>query len=423
MCHACLKRIFKMSVKDPAHMPPKCCTSDHIPLKHVDKLFDLKFKLKWNRKYQEYMTRNRIYCPARRCGEWIKPTQIHLENGRKVGTCKRCQTRVCCQCNNKMHKSRDCPKDEATNQFIEKAKAEGWQRCFNCKAMVELKEGCNHMTCRCTAEFCMICGSKWKTCDCPWFNYNAVEADRLLDMNIPQARRAYANGEGLAPLRYQEEIDRRREQERQDEALARRMAAMATDDDPAEDPPFLNIVGIGNAGEHHLNQHFRHRARDLLSNNFRQAQREADALLNGLVTGRENPLPPGPFEIPPLMPNQSPAGLRRHHTTAGQNHNTPPTTRPNERVVPGRRMTHYGMEAGQNLPAAFGSQEMSPRGGNPTGAKPGVARRVSARAAAPPPNETNGVSRLIGRADPSRRETDGRIQNWMNGVVPTPDGV
>ena len=28
----------------------------------------------------------------------------------------------------------------------EMAKEKGWQRCYNCKAMVELKEGCYHMT-------------------------------------------------------------------------------------------------------------------------------------------------------------------------------------------------------------------------------------------------------------------------------------
>ena len=30
MCHSCLKRIFKMSVKDPAHMPPRCCTAMQV---------------------------------------------------------------------------------------------------------------------------------------------------------------------------------------------------------------------------------------------------------------------------------------------------------------------------------------------------------------------------------------------------------
>jgi hypothetical protein len=29
---------------------------------------------------------------------------------------------------------------------VEMAKEKGWQRCYSCKAVVELKEGCNHMT-------------------------------------------------------------------------------------------------------------------------------------------------------------------------------------------------------------------------------------------------------------------------------------
>ena len=51
MCHSCLKRLFRMAVNDPAHMPPRCCTADHIPLSHVEDLFDLKFKVNFNKKY------------------------------------------------------------------------------------------------------------------------------------------------------------------------------------------------------------------------------------------------------------------------------------------------------------------------------------------------------------------------------------
>jgi hypothetical protein len=56
MCHSCLKRIFKLSVSDPQHMPPKCCTRDHIPLRHVDALFGIKFKKLWNKKI------SRVHC-------------------------------------------------------------------------------------------------------------------------------------------------------------------------------------------------------------------------------------------------------------------------------------------------------------------------------------------------------------------------
>ncbi|OAF60435.1 hypothetical protein VC83_03386 [Pseudogymnoascus destructans] len=188
MCHSCLRRIFKLSVTDPQHMPPKCCTADCIPLNHVDKLFDIPFKKLWNRKFQEYTTKNRIYCPSRRCGEWIRPGSYGHDGkggGGKFGKCGRCKTKVCILCSGKWHGKRECPGDEETNRLLEAAKEAGWQRCYSCRTMVELKEGCNHMTCRCTAEFCMLCGLKWKICACPWFNYdNIADNDRLGHMRV-----------------------------------------------------------------------------------------------------------------------------------------------------------------------------------------------------------------------------------------------
>lgn len=147
MCHSCLKRSFKLSITDPQHMPPKCCTEATIPLKHVDRLFDNDFKRNWNKKLVEYSTGNRIYCPKKGCNEFIRPEDIrHADDGQKVGKCNKCRTKVCVRCNGRWHSGRDCPKDEETLRFMAQAKDEGWQRCYKCKAMVELKEGCNHMT-------------------------------------------------------------------------------------------------------------------------------------------------------------------------------------------------------------------------------------------------------------------------------------
>lgn len=39
---------------------------------------------------------------------------------------------------------------------------------------------------RCTAESCAICGLKWKTCDCPWFNFEALETDWLNHRQVPE---------------------------------------------------------------------------------------------------------------------------------------------------------------------------------------------------------------------------------------------
>jgi len=49
---------------------------------------------------------------------------------------------------------------------IQLADNEGWRRCYNCQALVEHNQGCIHMTCKCRAEFCYICGLKWRTCSC-----------------------------------------------------------------------------------------------------------------------------------------------------------------------------------------------------------------------------------------------------------------
>lgn len=141
-CRACLKRIFHLSLTDPAHMPPKCCSPDHIPLKHVEKLLSFQTKRLWNKKYTEYTTSNRIYCPSKDCGEWIPPRDIVG----KIGKCSRCRTKVCTMCNGKAHGSSDCPQDEDLKAFVKVAKANGYQKCYSCRAVVELDRGCNHIT-------------------------------------------------------------------------------------------------------------------------------------------------------------------------------------------------------------------------------------------------------------------------------------
>lgn len=271
-CHSCLRRQFKMSITDPQEMPPKCCTTDYIPIRHVDKLFDDSFKRQWNHKFAEYSTRNRVYCPSRGCGEWIRPRNIHRDrgSGRKQARCGRCDTKVCVSCNGRWHRSRDCPQDEETARFLKQAKAEGWQRCYRCKIMVELKEGCNHMTCRCGAEFCMICGVKWKNCECPWFSYDS--ADDQLEMNIPTlAREAVrdvyagsppspskgrAKGRARARSPYDEEAMIRRLQNQRNEDLARRTRHREMGDYDVMGG-VGDVVGIGNTAGHFMNDHYR----------------------------------------------------------------------------------------------------------------------------------------------------------------------
>ena len=43
--------------------------------------------------------------------------------------------------------------------------------CFNCVPIIgDRKEGGNCLICGCGGELCLACGTKWKTCQCPWLD-------------------------------------------------------------------------------------------------------------------------------------------------------------------------------------------------------------------------------------------------------------
>ncbi|KAL6711204.1 hypothetical protein ACN47E_005735 [Coniothyrium glycines] len=316
MCHSCLKRQFTLSVQDPQHMPPRCCTKEHIPLKYADRLFDDKFKILWNKKYQEYTTENRLYCPARGCGQWIKPSRIRIDrvSNRKYAKCGHCGTKVCVLCNSKFHTRRECPRDEGSNRFEEMAKEQGWQKCYNCKAVVELKEGCNHMTCRCNAQFCMVCAAPWKTCSCPWFNYQHIpDEDRLHEMQVPYTRHhdtieVIEMPEQPSPplvrrtsTRTRQRSERERNTERTDHAMAARLQQQlhlnptASNLESNREDPMVQTYGLGNAGAHHMNDSYaiRHLPTSAARTTARQTSAPRQSFFRRVVqTPAPRPTPP-----------------------------------------------------------------------------------------------------------------------------------
>ncbi|KAI4664634.1 uncharacterized protein J4E79_002931 [Alternaria viburni] len=354
MCYSCLKRQFTLSVKDPAHMPPRCCTSEHIPLKYADRLFDDKFKVQWNRKFQEYTTANRLYCPTKGCGQWIKPSKIKMDPtyGRKYARCSTCNTKVCVLCNSKFHTKRECPKDEETNRLVEMAKEKGWQRCYSCKAVVELKEGCNHMTCRCTAQFCMVCAAPWKTCSCPWFNYQHIpDGDQLNDMRVPYPQQArYADVEVIEipdepspPLARRPSVRTPRNRSERDlpRPESRRLSAHLRDSlhlNPTptvssirRTEPEVQMYGVGNAGGHHMNDSYAIRsmpasvARTAARTSTPRTSTPRGAFFTSSSVRRAAPAP-APVAAPRVRPASTPvvtsstmAGLSRDGRKVGQN--------------------------------------------------------------------------------------------------------
>ncbi|KAF3188641.1 hypothetical protein TWF106_005280 [Orbilia oligospora] len=163
-CEECLNVMVMTASQQESTMPPKCCSVRVRPnvIKRVLKTDE--DKVKFSRKIIEYDTvvEKRLFCPKQKCGAFIPYHPRKDQHHPLVGTCQKCGTRACRICKGKAHKhTEDCPEDLGLNAVIGLSKDNGWKRCYRCRAMIELNYGCNHMTCRCGAEFCYMCGNPW----------------------------------------------------------------------------------------------------------------------------------------------------------------------------------------------------------------------------------------------------------------------
>ncbi|KAJ7143327.1 hypothetical protein C8R43DRAFT_1130754 [Mycena crocata] len=119
---------------------------------------------------------NLIYCPHRGCDETfdaddVAPAPSGVEHAKSLVQCPRCRCSLCKSCKSIWHENLTCamyqalpmteraPEDVA---FANLAKQEKWRRCPKCSAMVELKFGCNHITCVCKHHFCYTCGADFE---------------------------------------------------------------------------------------------------------------------------------------------------------------------------------------------------------------------------------------------------------------------
>lgn len=104
-------------------------------------------------------------------------------------TCNLCFTNFCFHCSDYWHPNLSCKdKDKAKLKYENKTfskrvrkeekETRKWMKdnktvkCSKCKALVQRKDGCNHMTCPCGHEFCWLCGETIITVlgdhDFPW---------------------------------------------------------------------------------------------------------------------------------------------------------------------------------------------------------------------------------------------------------------
>ncbi|KAG5958950.1 hypothetical protein E4U56_005243 [Claviceps arundinis] len=177
-CRDCIASLFSAVINDESLFPPRCC-KEPIPLNLSKPFLSATLVGAYEAKKQEHETPNKTYCHVPNCSAFIPSAFVRDD----VATCVKCRSRTCTMCKGQMHTQRDCPADTATTEVLKMADANGWQRCYSCGRLVDLDTGCNHITCRCKAEFCYVCGLKWKQCSCAQWDEDRLTArvDNIMD--------------------------------------------------------------------------------------------------------------------------------------------------------------------------------------------------------------------------------------------------
>ncbi|KUJ24242.1 uncharacterized protein LY89DRAFT_572838, partial [Mollisia scopiformis] len=169
-CQECLQTLVSNSLQDEALYPPRCCRKP-FEMDLMRPFLSPELISGFHEKGIEFGVADRLYCSNPTCSTFLFPANI---TGDEI-ECPLCLVITCTLCKSAAHDG-VCPLDTATQKVLALAEGEGWRRCSKCKAVVQLRSGCNHITCRCKAEWCYVCRSAWKSCECPKWNEARIMA-------------------------------------------------------------------------------------------------------------------------------------------------------------------------------------------------------------------------------------------------------
>ena len=158
-CSSCLAMAFhSATTAGAAALPPKCCgVALGENLARGNLLLSGSDFAKYRMAVLEARTpaADGMFCPG--CSQFIvvkdKPRLFKC-------TGPTCIQLLCGTCKALAHPDEPCPAapTAADSQLAALAAENEWQTCPGCAAIVELIEGCNHISCRCGWEFCYACG-------------------------------------------------------------------------------------------------------------------------------------------------------------------------------------------------------------------------------------------------------------------------
>ncbi|CAL9224600.1 unnamed protein product [Arabidopsis halleri] len=178
-CFSCVNK--HVEVKLLSRTVPTCLESgckSELTLESCSQVLTPKLIEMWKRKMKEDLIPDaeKIYCPYPRCSVLMSKTELSSEAEQSnVRACIKCYGLFCIDCKVPSHSDLSCaeykrlhpepPFDDMELKCL--ANDQMWRQCAECKHMIELSDGCNHITCRCGYEFCYRCGHEWTKYQCP----------------------------------------------------------------------------------------------------------------------------------------------------------------------------------------------------------------------------------------------------------------
>jgi len=183
----------------------RCCKNP-LPLEPgVFRFISTSLRFQFLVKSREYSTPagSRVYCSNPKCSAFLAASG----NIKRNLTCNDCDTISCSQCKSNAHPGEDCSEHQSTLALRETATANKWQTCPGCHTIVELSQGCYHITCRCSTQFCYLCSARWKTCSCVQW-----DEERLLNDAERRVRNEFGNRAAeVQPAAHEERVYQRME--------------------------------------------------------------------------------------------------------------------------------------------------------------------------------------------------------------------
>eukprot|EP00934_Nitzschia_sp_Nitz4_P007557 Nitzschia sp. Nitz4//scaffold247_size31676//23943//25415//NITZ4_007932-RA/size31676-processed-gene-0.21-mRNA-1//-1//CDS//3329543961//7547//frame0 len=186
-CTSCMTKMLRTALQDSSLLPLRCCEipidmNVAVVLLNPQELQELQVRV------TEKESKNHMYCPT--CNACV-----NLEWMGALDSCTLqcdCGAALCARCKTLDHIGLTCEENKAARSgsddlVLRISKQKGWKRCPMCRTMIELRSGCNHITCSsCRHEFCFKCLKHWSdksgkcsSGECPvWDDDKLVEEQR-----------------------------------------------------------------------------------------------------------------------------------------------------------------------------------------------------------------------------------------------------